>query len=68
MRSTSVRYETGAMDQDFNRERAFLRYRRAVVSQWPEIPMKLVTLAAIDSRIKLLEQRFNPELARALAA
>jgi hypothetical protein len=60
--------EKGAMNQDFDRERAFLRYRRAVVSEWPEKPMKTVTLAAIDSRLELLQERFNPEFTKALAA
>ena len=38
-----------------NEELAFLKYRREVVSTWPESYRKKVFLAAIDSRIARTE-------------
>ena len=34
---------------------AFLKYRREVVQAWPESPRKVVFLAAIESRIGVLQ-------------
>ena len=36
-------------------EMRFLKYRRDVVSAWPESPRKTVFLSAIESRMKNLE-------------
>jgi hypothetical protein len=41
-------------------EMAFLKYRREVVSAWPDSPRKTAFLTAIESRILLLEQS-HPE-------
>jgi len=56
MESASIRYPSEVTGRDCDREQAFLRYRRAVVSGWPEKDAKTVILAAIDSRIKHLEE------------
>jgi len=42
-------------------EMAFLKYRREVVSAWPDSPRKTAFLAAIESRILMLEQQFQTE-------
>lgn len=50
----SKSYGSDPIREDLHRELAFLRYRRTVVSRWPEEPLKAAALAGIESRISLL--------------
>ena len=38
---------------------AFLKYRRDVVSAWPESPRKAVFLSGIESRIATMQERLQ---------
>jgi hypothetical protein len=54
MDSVSKSCGSDPIREDLHRELAFLRYRRTVVSRWPEAPLKAAALAGIESRITLL--------------
>jgi hypothetical protein len=44
-------YGSDPIVEDLHREFAFLRYRRSVVSRWPDGAHKVTALAGIDWRI-----------------
>jgi len=50
---------THPIADDLHRELAFLRYRKNVVSLWPEESQRSTALAGIEWRIRLIDSALN---------